>query len=493
MRVLIIASECAPLVKVGGIADVIGSLPIVLLEQGVDIRVAIPYYKPLKEKYTADSSLEKPAKVLERTISYAGKEHEVDVYLTVLPNTNVPVYLVDNAEFISNGGIYYSPETMPSPELEIERFAFFSKAIADIFANPSDTNQEIFVPDLIHCNDWHTGMVPQIIQSHSRFIGKPRVKTIFTIHNLAYQGFSRIDVAEKLGIDIRTDQTLNWDAQDDNLDFVLQGIVGADFVSTVSKRYSEEIQTSEYGEGLEEILKSRKSRLAGVLNGISYDIFSPQNDAHLLAKYSIMDWKTGKAENKALLQKELGIEINSNRPLLGLVSRLAHQKGLDMFEENVREIIKIGYQIVLLGTGDAFLEAKFNEYNNSDLHDNFRALITFSEETARRIYAASDMFLVPSRFEPCGLTQMIAMKYGSVPVVRATGGLYDTVLNSTTGFTYEKLDSEAMLEALETAAITYMNHWDKWEKIVFNCMKEDFSWKESAKKYIALYQRVLSL
>jgi starch synthase len=493
MKVLITASECAPLVKVGGIADVIGSLPIVLLEQGIDIRVVIPYYKPLAEKFSADTN-GAPQKVAERVIPYGGKSLLVNVYLTNLPGTHVPIYLIENHDYISNGGIYYSPEYMPSPEGEIERFAFFSKAVADIFSEgPNGDPNQIFQPEIIHCNDWHTGMIPQIIQSKGKFIGKSAVKTIFTIHNLAYQGFSRLEVGEKLGLNIKTDRTLNWDAEDDNLDFVLQGIVGSDFVNTVSEKYAEEIQTPEYGEGLEEILKARGARLTGVLNGISYEIFNPMNDQYIKVKYTVVDYKTGKANNKTLLQQELGLEVNPDKPMLGIISRLAHQKGLDLVAESVRPIIEMGYQIVLLGTGDPFIETKFKEFNDSDLKDNFRALITFSEETARKIYASADMFLVPSRFEPCGLTQMIAMKYGAVPVVRATGGLYDTVQNEQTGFTYEQLNSEAMLQALRAAINVYLSDKNKWHKLVSSCMLQDFSWKESAKKYISLYRKVLSL
>ena len=493
MKVLITASECAPLVKVGGIADVIGSLPIVLFEQGVDVRVAIPFYKPLAEKFTSEQNGIYPQKIAERLISYGDKILITNIYLTMLPGTQVPIYLLENADYISNGGIYYSPEFMPSPEAEIERFAFFSKAVADIFAEGLEAEIGGFKPEIIHCNDWHTGMIPQIIQNRSKFIQKKPVKTIFTIHNLAYQGFSRLEVGEKLGINISQDRTLRWDAQDDNLDFVLQGIVGSDFVNTVSEKYAQEIQTPEYGEGLEEILKARGSRLTGVLNGISYEIFNPKNDQFILNKYTTVDWQKGKSENKRMLQEELGLDINPDRPLLGLVSRLAHQKGLDLVAEGVREIIEMGYQVVLLGTGDPFIETKFKEYNESDLKGNIRALITFSEETARRIYASSDMFLVPSRFEPCGLTQMIAMKYGAVPVVRATGGLYDTVKNNQTGFTYDHLSTEAMLEALRNALNLYVNDKNRWQKMVAACMLEDFSWKESAKKYIHLYNKVLAL
>lgn len=490
MKILITASECAPLVKVGGIADVIGSLPIVLKEQGLDARLALPYYKPLKEKITSFTEGIEPQKIFEKNIEYGDREEKITIYVTKLPNSEVPVYLVENKFYISDGGVYYTPETMPSPELEIERFAFFSKIIAEVFG----TENEIFKPDLIHCNDWHTGMVPQIIQSQSKKLRKPATKTIFTIHNLAYQGFSSVDVAEKLGENIKADQTLSWDAQDDNLDFILQGIVNADFVNTVSEKYSEEIQTEEYGEGLQDVLQARKARLTGVLNGISYEMFNPKTDSKIHANYDLANWQKGKAANKKALQEEFGLDIDPEKPILGVVSRLVHQKGLDLVAESVKEIIGMGYQFVLLGTGDAFIETQFSEITEKGhLNGAYSANITFSDELARKIYAAADMFLIPSRFEPCGLTQMIAMKYGTVPIVRATGGLYDTVHTGENGFAYKAFTVEDMLDSIKSAYTEYKKNPSNWETLVETCMQKDFSWKESAKKYIDLYQKVINL
>ena len=491
MKVLIAASECSPLVKVGGVADVVGSLPIALKQLDIDIRVVIPFYKTLIDKINnSDQSILEVKKSSDFELKWGEKTLKCDIFATKIPRTNITVYLVYNEDLISNGGVYFSPETMASPEVELERFALFSKVIANFFGLPN----KVFAPDLIHCNDWHTGMVPQLLRNMRRYTKLPKtIKTVFSIHNLAYQGFSQTDVAQKLGLNINTDKLLKWDLEDNNIDFVLQGIVGADYISTVSEKYAEEIQTPEYGEGLNEIIKSRVGRLMGVLNGISYEVFNPATDELLNTKYAVANIKDGKAANKADLQKAFRLAVNPNKPLIGIISRLAHQKGLDIVYDSVREIIDMGYQLVILGTGDPMLQSGFAELNNDpELRKNYVAYITFSEEIARKIYAASDMFLIPSRYEPCGLTQMIAMKYGAVPVVRATGGLYDTVQDNQTGFVYNNFAKHDMLKALERAIVKYIEEKPAWEKIVKSAATKDFSWQQSARKYLKLYNMAMS-
>lgn len=487
MKVLLTASECSPLVKVGGIADVIGSLPIAIKPLGIDIRICIPFYKPLQKKLEQEPNA-KVEMETEVEVEYGGEKHPVKIYKTSLLDTEIPVYMLHNEKFLSYGGIYFTPETMQSPENEIERFAFFSKAIATAFSYPDS----LFFPDIIHCNDWHTGMVPQIMQSMHQYTQGKSPRTIFTVHNLAYQGFSKLDVGKKLGLDITTDQTMSWDAQDDNLDFILQGIVGSDYVTTVSEKYAKEIQTPEYGEGLHDILNARESRIKGILNGLSYAIFNPETDKHIFKQYGPKSVEEGKAENKKQLQEMVGLNVDPHKPLIGVVSRLAQQKGMDLIANNAKQMIEMGYQIIVLGTGDPQLELKFKELNeDNDIKGNFSANITFSEEMAMKIYAGSDMFLIPSRYEPSGLTQMIAMKYGSVPVVRATGGLYDTVHHMETGFTFDEFDSKSMMQALKEAFITYSNDKKKWDKIRANGMMKDLSWDESAKRYAQLYTKVI--
>ena len=481
MKVLIVASECAPLVKVGGIADVIGSLPIALKNLGIDVRVVIPYYKPLKD------ALNTP-EISSVDVLYGEINEKVTIHETQIEG-GVKVYLLGNDKYIGNGGIYFSPQHMSSPEEELERFAFFSKAVCKIFSYQNDT----FYPEVLHCNDWHTGLIPQILQTMHNYDRASIQKTIFTIHNLAYQGFTKLETADKLGLDVKHDQTLRWDAADDNLDMVLQGIVGADFVTTVSEKYSEEIQTKEYGEGLQDILESRKNRLTGILNGISYEVFNPSKDTYIKAQYTSANWKEGKAENKKQLQADLGLNQDPSTPIVGIISRLAAQKGLNLVSDSVKAMCDIGCQVVLLGTGDPQLEAKFQEYNNDQsISGKYKGLIEFSEQLARKIYASSDMFLIPSKYEPCGLTQMIAMKYGSVPIVRATGGLFDTVEDSKTGITFTEFSSKELISAVQRAYDLYSDK-EAWAKIVTTCMSEDFSWDVSAKKYAMLYKKILSL
>lgn len=492
MKVLLTASECSPFVKVGGIADVVGSLPIALKQLGIDVRLAIPFYKNLLDKINeSDKSIVSLEKIISYDIKYGKEVMKAEIFMTYIPETDIPVYLIYNPNLISNGGIYFSPENMSSPSQELDRFAVFSKIVASFFSMPNRT----FEPDVIHCNDWHTGMIPQIIQSLSRFTVMPhKPKTIFTIHNLAYQGFSGLDVASKLGLDVKLDQTLRWDAQDNNLDFVLQGIVGSDFITTVSPHYADEIQTPQFGEGMDEILKSRNGRLVGILNGISYDIFNPKTDPYIVKKYETADAVVSKAINKESLQEELGLEINPSKPLLGIASRLVSQKGLDIVADALEKIIDLGYQVVLLGTGDPQLEFMFSERNKrGDLTKNYRAILKFSEELARKIYASSDMFLVPSRYEPCGLTQMIAMKYGSVPIVRDVGGLHDSVEEGKTGFVFYDLSQKGLLDALGRALVKYTQDKPGWKKMVLNGMNEDFSWDSSAKQYVGLYRKAMSL
>lgn len=482
MKVLLISSECAPLVKVGGIADVIGSLPIALSNLGVDVRVVIPYYKPLLDVANLEA-------IDEVIVEFGGKNYEVTIHKTKITSSNVTVYLLKNDQFLSNGGIYFSPQHMSSPSEELDRFAFFSKAVCRYFSYEN----AIFKPDLFHCNDWHTGLIPQILQSMHNYNSSQIPKTIFTIHNLAYQGFTGTDMATKIGLNLSTDQTLKWDATDDNLDMVLQGIIGSVYITTVSEKYAEEIQTPEFGEGLQEILEARKDRLKGILNGISYEVFDPSKDTNIAVNFSMNNMVDGKAQNKAALQKELGLNIDPNVPLIGIISRLVSQKGLNLVADALKDICNNNCQVVLLGTGDPQLETSFKQSNNDEsLKGKYAGLIGFSEQTARKIYASSDMFLIPSKYEPCGLTQMISMRYGSVPIVRATGGLYDTVSDNQTGFTFNDFSTRALLSAIIRAIDHYQNK-EKWNKMAKECMSKDFSWNQSAKKYASLYQKVLDL
>jgi len=484
MKVLITASECSPVVKVGGLGDVVGSLPKALKKAGLDVRIVIPGYKDLLIPTIAGQEAR------DFVIHYAGTAQKVILHKTSLPDTDIPLYLIENDTYISNGGIYLDPSAFASSQDEIERFAFFSKAVVELFV----AREDVFFPDIVHCNDWHTGMIPQLIKAEARYIELSRPATIFTVHNLANQGISSTNVIEKLdGDELSKYPYIKWDAADNNLDFIMQGILGSDVVNTVSPSYAEEIKTSAFGEGLNGVIKAKEARVFGVLNGIDTDVFDPQKDPYLKFNYFLDDVETvlaGKTANKKALQEELSLQITSS-PMLGLVSRLTNQKGIDLFVNSMDELINMGFQVVVLGTGDRMLEDMIrSKIEEPECRGNCAGIIKFDEGVARRIYASSDIFAVPSRFEPCGLTQMIAMRYGAVPVVRSVGGLKDTVSESVSGFLFDSFDQRSLLSAMNKARRSYEDK-NVWKKIVGNCISADFSWDKSAKEYILLYGKAL--
>ena len=499
MKVLFAASECAPIAKVGGLGDVIGSLPKALFKQGVEIAVALPGYDtPEVKNYPSEPIGEWP-------VDFADQAEVVTVHQAVLPESTVPLFLLENPTYLSSGGIYLDPSAFALSQAEIERFAFFSRAIVEIFAAANSP----FRPQIIHCHDWHTGLIPRLIRRHlpadAATPAAERIRTIFTIHNLANQGFSTLDVADKLDLDLVADKLLAWDAEDDNLDFILQGIIGADYLTTVSTNYAQEITTARFGEGLNEVIKAREGRLVGILNGLDEDFFDPAEDRHLPRKLSVRkEAAEFKAGNKKALQEELNLMVDPAKPLIGMVTRLANQKGIDLVAFNLQKILDLGYQLAILGTGEPALEAVLRSHQTklgtakggkAD-RGEFAAVLKFDEGAARRIYAGCDLFLIPSRFEPCGLTQMIAMRYGAVPVVRGVGGLKDTVIDisqkdpAASGFVFEDFSATALLEVLARAYQKYQS--PGWGDLVQRCLQKDFSWQQSAAKYQKLYQLVLS-
>ena len=498
MNVLIVSSECDPLVKVGGLADVVGSLPKALINLGVNPVVVIPAYKPLIDQ---NPNLFKQL-ITNTDILYSKKNELVSVYKTNIPNTKVPVYLLKNEKYLSNKGIYFDPSSFASNQEEIERFAFFSKAVDTIFIENTIDNLNF---DIVHCNDWHTGMIPHLVKKRSEkssnVSGKSnmykRPRTVFTIHNLSNQGFSSIDVIQKFGENINKSKLIEWDALDNNIDFILQGIVSADYINTVSPNYAAEIQTPWYGEGLDQIIKSRGSRISGILNGIDYSIWNPKTDTKIYKQYDKNSLEI-KKENKIGLLKELNLlkhAPSEDAPVISLISRLTYQKGIDLVNRSLKEILDLGVYVIILGTGDPSLENKLRmsaQELKKQGYANISLILEFNSDLARKIYAGSDMFLIPSRFEPCGLTQMIAMRYGTIPIVRKTGGLADTVESGVTGFLFEKFNHLEFIYAIKRA-ISYYKNKSAWHTIILNAMIKDFSWKESAKKYVELYKITANL
>ena len=469
MRVLFVSAEVAPFAKVGGLADVAAALPRALAELGAEVAVALPKYRGVEEK----TELRPIARF---SVPVAGEEKECQVFQGTLPQSSVPVYFLshdpyfDRAQVYGEGGGDY-PDSL-------ERFTFLSRA-ALALAEELET-------ELLHVNDWHTALVPVLLRAKE---GPRRAKAVLTIHNLAYQGVFPWVRRTALGLPGPDLAVLEHEGK---LNLLKGGILTADLLTTVSPTYAREIL--ERGEGLEGYLRARAGDLVGVLNGVDYTVWNPETDPHLWANYSARDL-SGKAENKRRLQEELRLEAAPDVPLVGMISRLAEQKGFDLVLEAFDRMMALGIQFVLLGTGDPRY-GEFFRRAAARRPGQVAALLTFSEEWAHRIEAAADIFLMPSRFEPCGLNQMYSLRYGTVPVVRATGGLADTVFDfdpvtcEGNGFTFSDYTPEAMLGALRRAVELYRRDRRAWRGLVLRGMREDHSWGASAREYLRLYQRL---
>jgi len=479
LRVLHFAAEAVPYAKTGGLADVVGSLPKALARLGHDVRLVMPRYSMISpdkfgltlrpERFSVPwGDGDEPAAVLEGTL---GK--------------GVPVYLVENPRLYDRDSIYMHPD-------DAERFMFFCRAGLE-FCKQID-----WQPDILHCHDWHTAMIPNWMRTV--YSGDPffaNTATIYTIHNLAYQGIFGARVLEIAGV---AEQGLiaHPAAGDLNqvVDFMARGILFSDIISTVSEKYAEEILTPEYGERLDPLLRDRRDRVFGILNGIDATVMDPATDPHIAMNFDVTTLER-RGVNKAALQREAGLREQSDVPLLGIISRLADQKGFDVISAIMDPLMQhVECQFVLLGTGDQKYHEVFTALAKR-YAEKVGVFLTFDAPLAQRIYAGSDMFLMPSRFEPCGLGQLISMRYGSVPVVRATGGLADTVtdFNPRTGegngFSFEAYDAMALYTAIVRATETY-KHRETWRQLVLRGMEADHSWGVSARKYVDLYSKALA-
>lgn len=441
-KVLFVASEAAPIVKVGGLADVIGSLPKALKKLGVDVSIVLPFYSTIK--------LKKRELILE------------NLWKTNLPESNIPVFLIENKNYFKDGIYVEADASSGGSEKEAKRFLFFSLSAIKL--------TEILKPDILHCHDWHTAIVASLLRSK-------KIKTLLTIHNLGYQGiYSSEIVNQVLGT--------NFSGE---VNCLREGILSADFINTVSENYAKEILTPEYGYGLEKELQKRKNNLVGILNGLDEEQFNPEKDPYLKTNYSI-ETLDKKLKNKIFLQKNYFGKVAPEIPVLGMVSRLAQQKGFDLIKTIFPILMEEKLQFILLGKGMKEYEDFFQEKSRK-YPGKFLAKIQFNEELAHQIYAGSDIFLMPSLFEPCGLGQMISMKYGTLPLVRATGGLKDTVTENT-GFLFEKYEGQEFLKTIRAALKVFKNK-RIWQKIQKNGMRQNFSWQKSAKKYLEVYQKLI--
>ncbi|MGI6525883.1 MAG: glycogen synthase GlgA [Caldicoprobacterales bacterium] len=476
-RILLASSEVVPFAKTGGLADVAGSLPAAFEKGKYDIRVIMPKYASIPKEYTSKMTFLKHIHI---TLGWRNK------YCGVfkLQHEGIVFYFIDNEFYFGGSQLYgYIHE-------DIEKFAFFSKAVLSILPHLD------FHPDILHCNDWQTGLIPVMLKvffQHNDFYRS--IKTILSIHNLKFQGIwglKEIQDATGLPADCFTIDKLEFNGA---ANLLKGGIVYADHITTVSNTYMKEIQTPEYGEQLDGLLRARKNELSGIVNGISYTEYNPSTDRYIHAKYNRRDFPSRKSENKLALQRQLGLRPSRHTFLIGLVSRLTDQKGLDLVSGILEDLCEQDMQLVVLGTGESRYEDLFRQYAHTH-SDKISANIYFSNELAHKIYAASDAFLMPSLFEPCGLSQLISMRYGAVPIVRETGGLRDTVepynmyTGEGTGFSFRNFNVDEMWNTILFAEETYKNR-KAWNRIVRQGMARDFSWREAAQKYAKIYSGLM--
>lgn len=476
MKILFTASECVPFVKTGGLADVVGALAPVLAAQGHDVRVIIPDYTSIPEKWINEMT-----HVCDFEVELGWRKQYCGIEM--LKKDGVIWYFMDNKYYFGRPYVYGLGGD------EYERYGFFCRGVLNCLPLID------FKPDVIHAHDWQSGMIPALLKiqyAHLPFYAK--MKTIFTIHNLQYQGIFGIrEVQDILGLgdSLWTDDKLECFGC---ANFMKAALVYSDLITTVSPSYSEEIQTAYYGERMDGLLKARKNELFGVLNGIDMIDYDPAIDKNIAVNYSIDDM-SGKAECKKALQEKLGLEVDPSIPIIGMVGRLSNQKGLDLVDYVIADIMRMKVQLVVLGMGEARYFNLFSWAEN-EYKGKVAARFTMDHALAHQIYAGSDMFLMPSQFEPCGLSQLIALRYGTLPVVRETGGLRDTVLSYNeytgegNGFSFFNYNAHDMLHVIERAVEYYEQKQDVWKLLQKRGMSGDYSWTHSAAEYLKLYDRL---
>ena len=479
MRILIAASEGAPFAKVGGLADVVGALPGGLKKMGHDARVVLPLYRQIKHQYLGQMEF-----VGWQMVKMGWRSLYGGLYSMI--QDGIQYYFIDNEYYFNFDQIY------TEYAFDIERYCFFQRAVLDFMGEFMG-----FDPDILHCNDWQTGMIPLLLDAHYRPSQiHANVKTVYTIHNLKYQGVQGVELIKDL-MDL-PDEYISDELtmKDGAVNFMKAGIVYANAVTTVSPTYAYEIMTDFYGEGLNDVLRKYAYKIHGILNGINTQEYSPNKDTYLVKPYNARTFRKGKAENKKALQEQLGLEVNPGAPLCTMISRLVDQKGMDLLLHVLDEMLFDGMQVVILGTGEESYEEALREIEKKN-PGKMIAYIAYSNDIAHLLYAAADVFLMPSIFEPCGLSQMIAMAYGTIPVARETGGLKDTVIpyneydKSGTGFTFSNINAHEFLFMTKYACNTYRMDKPSWEILVRRAMAGDYSWTKSAQEYADIYAQIM--
>lgn len=475
MKLLFAAAECAPFFKTGGLGDVMGALPKELAKKNHEVRVVLPYFT----QQFPDRLKEELEDIAEFTVEMGWRE--VYVGIKRLKQDGVTYYFIDNLDYFNRGALYGYDD-------DAERFAFFQLAAIEMLEVID------YIPEIFHVNDWQTAVIPVLLKDKYQWKIRLRdIKTVLTIHNLMFQGvYSQAVLSDLFGIgyDAFHEHGLKYY---DNVNYLKGGIYYSDIVTTVSPTYAHEIQTPEHGMGLHEDLQKVSYKLVGLLNGIDYDTYNPEEDDTIPATFSIDDL-SGKAKNKAALQKKVGLPVDSETALIGVVTRLDEQKGIQLIIDAMDELMTYrDVQLVLLGTGKSYYEDAFHHFNEK-YPDNFKGVIDFDVNLAQLIYAGADMFLMPSAFEPCGLSQMNSMRYGTLPLVHEVGGLVDTVepynyvTQEGTGFSFYDFDAYTMNRTIDLALIVYYDYPKQWKKLMQQAMAEDNSWKTAVERYIEQYK-----
>ncbi len=486
LNILFVSSEVEPFAKTGGLADVSSALPKAIKELGHEIRIMMPRYKFISER---KFRLHDIIRLKDIPLKVGSNKQMGNVKSSFITNLKekVQVYFLDNDEYFGRDGVYQDLAHKHDYKDNDERFIFFAKGVLETLKRLG------WQPDIIHCNDWQTGLIPAYLKTvHKDDPFFAAMKSVFTVHNLAYQGSFPADSFQKSGLPKDLFHHEGVEAYG-KFNFLKTGLFFADAITTVSKKYSQEICSEEFGAGLDGLLNHRKKDLYGLINGIDVSAWDPSTDNYIFRKYDVKSVES-KCDNKKALVERFGMEYVPERPVIGAITRLVDQKGFDLVLEVLEDIIKLDTQFVMLASGDKALETAFEKIQKKH-PKNIALVFGFDEELAHMIEAGSDMIMMPSRYEPCGLNQMYSMRYGTVPIVRATGGLDDTVEDYSsagkgTGFKFEKYDGKELLKAVQRAVGVFKKR-KEWIKIMRNGMAMDFSWEHSAKQYISLYRDLL--